>query len=356
MATLKLRDRDAVVTSEGLIFRVFGNSHPSQAYICDVEYASSRVFKSENPKAYRNNETEVFYKFYEDEGLKFVKKHYPQHMVFHEMLQTNVAGVNHSNIVEVRRPNEKLEEIVNEEPQDKLTAALHSALEFALNHSGLSAKDFGVFGSLLHGFHHPQFSDLDFIVYGRKNLKKLRETLQELYKSERSLFTNEFKTDEAVKEKSWRFHNFTAEEFVWHQRRKLIYAMFENGKSGRVIKTEFEPVKDWKEIVNEYDSAARIVQKGWVRLVARVVDDDDAPFIHSVYRIEPLRVLEGNREAEEAVRIVSFMEEFRMQASKDEKIYVEGNLEEVTSSKGSFYQIALTYCPRYYEQALKVTP
>jgi predicted nucleotidyltransferase len=213
-----------------------------------------------------------------------------------------------------------------------------------------------VFGSLLHGFHHPQFSDLDFIVYGRTTLEKLLETLHEQYNSEHSLFTNEFKTAEAVKGKLWRFRNFSAEEFVWHQKRKLIYALFEDGKSGRVIKTEFEPVKDWKEIVNEYDSAARISQKGWVRLVARIVDDSDAPFIPSVYGIEPVHVLEGITEAEEAVRIVSFMEEFRMQASKDEKVYVEGNLEEVKSSKGSFYQIALTYCPRYYEQALKVMP
>jgi hypothetical protein len=49
------------------------------------------------------------------------------------------------------------------------------------------------------------------------------------------------------------------------------------------------------------------------------------------------------------------MEEFRLQAQKDEMICVEGNLEEVVSPKGSFHQITLTYCPRYYEQVLKVT-
>ena len=42
MATLKLRDRDAIQTAEGLIFRVFGYSHPKDAYICDAEYASSK--------------------------------------------------------------------------------------------------------------------------------------------------------------------------------------------------------------------------------------------------------------------------------------------------------------------------
>ena len=52
--------------------------------------------------------------------------------------------------------------------------------------------------------------------------------------------------------------------------------------------------------------------------------------------------------------IFSYMEEFRQQAQKDETVIVEGNLEEVESPAGSFWQVTLTYCPRYYEQVLKV--
>ncbi|NWG10892.1 hypothetical protein HXY33_03960 [Candidatus Bathyarchaeota archaeon] len=356
MASLGLRDRDAIITNKGLIFRVFGNSHPSDAYICDVEYAPSEIFGSKNPKAFRSRGQSVFYKFYEDEGIKFIEKHYPHYFVFHEMLQAKVVGVNHSNIVKVRKPDKKLAELLRKKPQDELVAALHKALEFTLQYSNLSTEDFGVFGSLLHDFYHPRFSDLDFIVYGREKLVKLREALQELYHDNRSLLKNEFESDKPIRGKHWRFQNLNAKEFVWHQQRKLIYALFKDETSGRIIKTEFEPVKDWKEIHSEYDSKARILQKGWVKLVARIIDDSDAPFIPSVYGIEPLHILDGTKETEEAVRIVSFMEEFRMQAFKDEKVYVEGNLEEVASQKGSFYQIALTYCPRYCEQALKVVP
>ena len=134
----------------------------------------------------------------------------------------------------------------------------------------------------------------------------------------------------------------------------MIYALFNDEKSGRIIKTEFEPVKEWKEINNEFDSKTRISQKGWVKMFARVTEDDDASFIPSIYGIQPLDVLYGVKGVDEAIRIVSYMEEFRMQAWEDEKVYVEGNLEEVTSPKESFYQIALTYCPRYYTQVLKV--
>jgi hypothetical protein len=48
------------------------------------------------------------------------------------------------------------------------------------------------------------------------------------------------------------------------------------------------------------------------------------------------------------------MEEFRMQARRDETVYVEGNLEEVITPEERLTQISLTYCPRYYEQVLKV--
>ena len=354
MASSRLRDRDAIVSEEGLVFRVFGYSHPSDAYICDAEYAPAAVFKSDNPKAFRNQGQNVFYKFYEDEGWKFVENSYPQYMILHEMLQKKVIGVNHRAIREVRKPEKELKKLIQIEPEDSLVAAMQNILDFAVEQCDIAVESFGVFGSLLHGFYHPGFSDVDLIVYGKENVARLRKTLQELYESRSSLLRNEFETDESIRGKVWRFRNFTSEEFLWHQRRKLIYSLFDSKEGGRTIKTEFEPVKDWKEIRNEYDPATRILQRGWVKMLARVKEDSDTPFIPSVYHIEPLKILEGRRQAQEVKRIISYMEEFRMQAFTDETIYVEGNLEEVARDKDKFFQIALTYCPRYYEQVLKI--
>ena len=354
MPSLKLRDRDAISTSEGLIFRVFGYSHPPNGYICDAEYASAQVFKSENPKAPRGNEQTVFYKLYEDEGWKFIKSNFPQHTIFHEMLGKKVVGVEYDNIASVRKPQKELTKLVRKKQKDELLAALCSILDYIAPLSGLDIKNFGVFGSLLHGFYHRDFSDIDLIIYGKDNLTKLLETLQESYEDEGSLLTNEFEDAHAVSGKCWRFLNYAPKEFVWHQQRKLIYAVFKDDKSGRSIKTEFEPVKGWKEIVNEYNPETKIVQKGWVRMRGHITGDADAPFIPSIYLIEPTKILAGPKEACEVERIFSYMEEFRMQARKNETVYVEGNLEEVITQKRSFYQIALTYCPRYYEQVLKV--
>jgi predicted nucleotidyltransferase len=352
LATLRLRDRDAIITKEGLVFRVLGYAHLQDAFICDIEYAPATVFTSDDPRAFRSNGKNVFYKFYEDEGWKFLQASYSQYLIFHEMLQSNVIGVKQGDIARVRKPDEELQKL-DVKPKDKLVVATQRILELVAERSGISNADFGVFGSMLHGFHHPEFSDIDLIIYGRTETTKLRKTLLELYEDDSSLFRNEFETDQSIRGKRWRFRNLSIQEYLWHQRRKLIYALFSDENSRRWIKTEFESVMDWREVVREYDFGSRVFQRGWVIMKARIIEDRDSPFIPSAYGVEALEVLEGPREALEASRIVSYLEEFRLQVFKDEIVYVEGNLEEVVTSKGRFYQIALTYCPKYYEQVLK---
>jgi predicted nucleotidyltransferase len=354
LAPLRLRDRDAIVTNEGLIFRVFGYSHPQNAFICDAEYASANIFTSNDPRALRSGGNQVFYKFYNDEGWKLIFSRFPQYTVFYEMLGQKVIGVSQEDIAQARKPEERLRVLFEAKAKDALHDAVQRVLNTVLQGSSLSVADFGVFGSMLHGFHHPKFSDIDLIVYGRKENAKMSETLQTLYAGDLSGFRNEFETDEAIKDKQWRFKNYSAKEFLWHQKRKLIYGLFHHAKSGRTIKAEFEPVKKWTEIISEYDSKTRILQKDWAKIDARVVADRDAPFIPSIYGIEPLEVLSGTRDALEALRVISYMEEFRLQARKDETVRVEGNLEEVVTPNGNYHQIVLTYCPRYYEQILKV--
>ena len=217
MASLRLRDRDAIVTREGIIFRVFGYSHPPEAFVCDAEYASAEVFNSTDPRAPRTGGKQVFYKFYDDEGLKLVFNRYPQYTFHHEMLGQEVVGVNQADVVEFKKPEERLQVLANENPKDELQDAMQRVLHVSMHNSGLSTADFGVFGSMLHGFHHPKFSDIDLVVYGTLENAKMRETLQALYADKSSGFKNEFATIAAVEGKRWRFKNFGVKEFVWHQ-------------------------------------------------------------------------------------------------------------------------------------------
>jgi predicted nucleotidyltransferase len=349
---LKLRDRDAILTEDGIIFRVYGYIHPSGAYICDPEYASPTVFKSPNPRARRGENMPRYYKFFADEGLKLILNSFPQYTIFYEPLQKCLVGVNEDDILEVRKPDIGLQHLLTKEPDDALLKALQDLFMRVSSKSGLKTEDFGVFGSLLHGFYHPSFSDLDFIVYGKENMDKLCETLETLYREDPSL-RNEFDSMKAVESKDWKFVNYSLKEYLWHQRRKMIYAYFDSEDAGRVVKAEFEPVKAWSENVNTYNPFARIFHVGWIKAVAEVTDDKDAPFIPSIYQIEVKNILEGP-EVESITQIFSYMEEYRMQAKQGEKVLVEGNLERVVNGTNMYHQITLSYGPRYYEQTLKV--
>jgi predicted nucleotidyltransferase len=352
MQSLRLRDRDTIITREGIIFRVYGYFHPPDAYVCDAEYAPAKIFKSANPKAPRTGKRQVYYKFYFDEGTRFIEANYPQYRVFYEPLQKLLVGVSKHQIWKTRKPNERFQHLLQNPAKDSLHKALQALSRLIREKSGLSLRYFGVFGSLLQGFYHPQFSDLDLIVYGRRNLEKLRETLEAMYGEKDSPLKNEFESMKAIEGKEWHFVNYSPKVYVWHQKRKLIYALFEDRRSGRIIKTEFEPVKNWSEIRNEYSSKTRILRKGWIKAVVRITEDREAAFMPSIYRVEPIKILQGEK-VEDIRRIVSYMEEFRMQVQKDEVAYVEGNLEQVVAPSETYSQITLTYAPRYYEQVLK---
>lgn len=353
LQSLRLRDRDAIITKEGIIFRVYGYFHPPNAFVCDPEYALAKIFKSTNPKALRARGKQVYYKFYSDEGIRFVHAKYPQCTILYEPLQEPVVGVSQNQIWKTRKPNETFQRLMQKPAKDSLHEALQTLSNLIIENSGLSLRSFGVFGSLLHGFYHPKFSDLDLIVYGRKELRKLCETLEAMYKEKVSPLKNEFESIEAIKDKQWNFINYSPKEFLWHQKRKTVYALFKDKRSGRTIKTEFEPVKNWNEIRNEYSPKTQILRKGWIKAVVRITDDQDAAFMPSIYQIEPMKILQGEK-AEDIRRIISYMEEFRMQVQKGENAYVEGNLEQVDTLTKSYHQITLTYAPRYYEQVLKI--
>jgi predicted nucleotidyltransferase len=352
LATIKLRDRDAIITGDNIIFRVYGYFHPSDAYVCDPEYASTTIYESTNPRAPRGKRKPLYHKFYADEGLKFVREKYPRYTILYEPLQKRFVGVPQQYIAKTRKPDKRFRQLITKQPEDDLLEALHKLSTLVMSRSGLSQNDFGVFGSILHDFYHPSFSDLDLVVYGRQKLRKLCEMLEALYNEEDSLH-NEFESEKALEGKHWKFVNYTPKEYLWHQRRKMIYALLKCTEGGRVVKTEFEPVKDWKEICNEYNQDTRILNRGWIKATARITDDQDAPFIPSIYQIQILDILEGPK-VDNIQRILSYVEEFRMQTKRDEHVCVEGNLEEVVTENKTFHQITLTYGPRYYEQTLKV--
>ena len=114
--------------------------------------------------------------------MKLVAKRYPQYLVYHEMLGLNLVGVKQSSkSLKPENLRSDCKNFLKAGPTDELLAAMERVLMISLSNSGLTTQDFGVFGSMLHGFHHPKYSDIDFVVYGKDANSKMRKTLQTLY-------------------------------------------------------------------------------------------------------------------------------------------------------------------------------
>lgn len=347
---MKFRDRDAPVTPEGLIFRTYGYDHPPSSCFCDLEYASETLYRTEYPRALRDGLPTKYYKFYSDGGLRFVMNHHPQYQLLHRPLNRWLVGVRDEQLSHVVRPDQRMRELMDAHG-DPLTEAVREVLDLIIDNSTLKLEDFGVFGSIAHGFHNPQYSDVDLIVYGIRELRELRATLEGLYK-EGSL-RNEFEdwTPEDPPA-HWNFTRYSKKEYGPYQRRKLIYATYESRGLGRVVKVEFEPVRRWDEIQNEYETTERIGTLGRVEAVGEILTCNEAGFIPSVYPVR-LKEIDADIDRQDVNRIVSYVEEFRLQLESGETALVRGNLERVETMAGEFYQITLSHGPDYFDQVLK---
>jgi predicted nucleotidyltransferase len=358
---LRLRDRDDIITEEGIIFRVLGYQHPQNGWITEPIYAPKSIFSSKNPRSPRGFPETTHYKFYEDEGMTWVWKNYPFYRVYNKPLQTELIGVKNNQIVKLAKTNDGLKELIEEQkPGDLLAQKTIEILEFIIDESGLKIDDFGIFGSLMHGFHHPDYSDIDFVIYGREGLSKLLYALNEIYEYPEVgniVLRNEF--DEFYKtyigQKNWCFTKMSLDEYIFHERRKLIWASYkDSSKMNREIKIEFEPIKDFSEIKDEYSITKRITSLGWIVVEGEIIEDKDAYFMPSIYDIEVKKTIEGKLPGNELERILSFVDEFRGQARVGDRVMVAGNLEKVEMTSKEFHQITLTYSDRYFDQVIKI--
>ena len=262
-----------------------------------------------------------------------------------------MVGVDESRISRVVKPERRLQELLETE-NDLLAEACEEVLSLVTDCSSLKRRDFGVFGSLAHGFYNPRYSDIDLIVYGKKQLTELRETLGELYRD--GDLRNEFE-DWSPRDPPahWNFTHYSKEEYGLSQLRKRIYATYDSKGLNRRVKVEFEPVRSWDEITNEYDAINRITSLGRVEATGEILAGDEGSFMPSVY---PVRLLGISYDVDcsEVHRIVSYVEEFRLQFEAGEIALIRGNLERVEGRDRVFHQITLSYGDDYFDQVLKL--
>jgi predicted nucleotidyltransferase len=89
-----------------------------------------------------------------------------------------------------------------------------------------------------------------------------------------------------------------------------------------------------------------------VNALGEVLSGDEAGFMPSVYPIK-IKYINSNIDPQKITRVISFVEEFRLQIQSGETALIKGNLERVVTKNKEFYQITLSYSNNYFNQVIK---
>ncbi len=338
----KPKDRDFLETEEGLLFCVVGYLHPPDRYTAYLKYspaAEGRWHRS--GQAYHRN-LAYYHAHQVGQTLDFLEAHYPDYVQYCPVRNMRFSFVPHERVRTYYRPEERLAEIVRA-PRDPLEEEVAHLAQAIHDAAGVALEQLGVTGSILLGIHDPSFSDIDLIVYGAENARRLRaalaaDAIPDLYPLD-GAFVERWCQETAPR------HHLTLQDARWLSARRWNYRLY--GPQRRYL--SLHPTRSDAEIREAYgEHTYRDI--GAARLQGVISDADEAIFLPAVYRLEQARILEG---PQVPVReVCSYEGLFCQAADVGQTVEAQGKLEEVDG--GSWYRLVIGSSHRAGAEYLRV--
>jgi len=323
MMSIRAREGDFIETIEGMIFDVKGLVHPPDRIIAYLRYIP-------DPSGDRIREGTAYRKVYSlNEREDILRRYYPQYICFDPVFGMEMQGVPKKRILKVYRPQETLQALMEKSILNDLERSAVNLIRILYESSNVKIESMGISGSIMAGL-HTEKSDIDVIVYGRKNCISVYSSLKSLMERPNGQI---LRYDMVDLRRLYEFRSkdtlMPYEDFVRIERRKHMQGKF----MGRDFFVRF--ILDWSEVDEEYGDRA-YSPIGYARIKATVTDDSEAIFTPCRYPIEDVIFLEGMK-VPSLREIVSFRGRFCEQAKKGEAIIAQGKIEKVTERDGTEY-------------------
>ena len=202
-----------------------------------------------------------------------------------------------------------------EDPLEEETCALVKVLSSA---TGVPEKNFGITGSILIGLHNLEWSDIDLLVYGKKNSQLVRQAL--LKGGIKGIETGDRdRLENWAKRVSKRFP-LSYDDALNIAVKRWNYGFFK----GRYF--SIHPVRN--QMDEKYgDHYYRNV--GAAKIRGGVTRSDESVFLPAVYEIDNVRCVKGSIRGSMIKQIVSFEGLFCDIADPGQEIEAQGSIETV---------------------------
>ncbi len=330
-AGVSVREGDFIETAEGLIFDVKGLVHPPDRAIAFLRY-----YPSANGKRERNGQR--YDKVYHlAERFDFLKQHYSKYLYDDSVFGRELQGIPHPLVKSVYQPKESLVKLMELEKRDALQQDVVTFTEIIEERAKIPLESLGISGSIqvdLHG----SSSDIDLIVYGRREARTLQLALRRAHMvPQEGILAYRADTYPPVYNLRWSGTGIPLETMLLVDGLKSMHGIF--GGHHYFIRA----VLNWEELQEQYGDR-KYRQIGHARARCRVTDDRDGLFTPCRYEVDDVTFLKG-RESNDVREIVSFRGRFAEHVRQDEEVVVQGTIESVEQGKEKWTRFLLGDLP-----------
>jgi len=319
-------DGDTFVTKDGFILNTFGYEHPKDRVFAFLKYIPAefkdlfnvqmlkRIWSYKTKKLFRAEKlyTAKNYKTF----IEVFRKNFPDYIYYCPMRKKELITAPLNLIDDVFVPKDCLKYLRKIGDPDSLQTKALNLIDMISETSDVGLGDFGMHGSIALNMHSPE-SDIDFVVYGSENFRKVEKSIAELVNSGKLVYLFSNRLDKARK-------------FQGRYMNKIF--MYNAARKPHEIETEY--------------GLTRFTSIAPVKFQCTVIDDSEAIFRPATYKIKNYKSLELTSDLQiDKVpdRVISNIGCYRNIARKESEIKVAGNLErvEIINTGEIYYQVVV---------------
>lgn len=316
---MRFREGDLVEDLNGVIFDVKGLVHPPGRVVAFPRFVP-------DAEGERKHGHVAYRKVYAlSARYDLLEKRFPQYLIQDEVFGERLCEVPVKDVRRHYRPSERLQELRHSIRLDTLEREALGFVSLLKESAKVPWYALGVSGSILAKLHTAK-SDIDPVVYGAENCRKVRSALKLLHKTKpSSAAPYDEKELRALFDFRSKDTQVSFEEFVRTESRKVLQGKY-NGHDYFI-----RCVKNWNE-VNERYGDVHYTNAGKARIEATVTDASESVFTPCTYKITKVHVLEGDKKP--ISEIASFRGRFCEQAQNSEIVNAHGKLERMQNKAG----------------------